>query len=144
MREPVLIQAKDPAGFRLSKSKYLSGLQCHKRLYLAIHSPELATEPDEHTQAILDMGTTVGELARRRFPGGVLVEIDHRHPTEALRRTAALLQDPTVIAIFEGAFEFQDVLVRVDILERVSQAQDGPRSEERRVGKECRSRWSPY
>ena len=126
MPEPVVIQAKDPAGFRLSKSKYLSGLQCHKRLYLAIHSPELATEPDEHTQAILDMGTTVGELARRRFPGGVLVETDHRHPTEALRRTAALLQDPTVTAIFEGAFEFQDVLVRVDILERVSQAQDGP------------------
>src|SRR3712207_8104364 len=23
-------------------------------------------------------------------------------------------------------------------------AQEGPRSEERRVGKECRSRWSPY
>ena len=22
--------------------------------------------------------------------------------------------------------------------------EDGPRSEERRVGKECRSRWSPY
>ncbi|MGH7253360.1 MAG: hypothetical protein ACREIE_06120, partial [Nitrospiraceae bacterium] len=126
MPEPALIQAKDPPGFRLSKSKYLAGLQCHKRLYLAIRSPELASEPDEHTQAILDMGTSVGELARRRFPGGVLVETDHRHPTEALRRTADLLQDPAATAIFEGAFQFQDVLVRVDILERISQVPDGP------------------
>src|SRR2546425_13129563 len=114
MTEPVVIQAKDPAGFRLSKSKYLSGLQCHKRLYLAIHSPELATEPDEHTQAILDMGTTVGELARRRFTGGALAETDHRHPTEALRRTANLLQDPTVSAIFEGAVVFLCALARLD------------------------------
>ena len=125
----VLPKAEDPAGsqetFRLSKSKFLSGLQCHKRLYLAIHSPELATEPDEQTQAILDMGTEVGELARKRFPGGVLVEADHRHPTEALRRTAELLQNPTVPAIFEGAFEFEQVLVRVDIVERVGSPQDG-------------------
>src|SRR5258707_2601889 len=32
-----------------------------------------------------------------------------------------------------------------DLLQRVrDQAADLPRSEERRVGKECRSRWSPY
>ncbi|MGH7206259.1 MAG: DUF2779 domain-containing protein [Nitrospiraceae bacterium] len=110
---------------RLSKSKFLSGLQCHKRLYLEIHSPELATEPDEQTQAILDMGTEVGALARQRFLGGVLVEADHRHPTEALERTAELLSHPTAPAIFEGAFEFDQVLVRVDILERVTSEQDG-------------------
>ena len=110
---------------RLSKSKFLSGLQCHKRLYLEIHQPELATEPDEQTQAILDMGTEIGTLARQRFPGGVLVEADHRHAAEALQRTAELLRDPTVPAIFEGAFEFDQVLVRVDILERVTLGQDG-------------------
>lgn len=125
MPEPVLIQAKDPFGYRLSKSKYLSGLQCPKRLYLAVRSPELAAEPDEHTQVLLDMGAAVGELARRRFPGGVLVETDRRHPTEALRRTADFLRDPSVSTIFEGAFEFQGVLVRVDILERFGRAQDG-------------------
>ncbi|HYL81185.1 MAG TPA: DUF2779 domain-containing protein, partial [Candidatus Acidoferrum sp.] len=84
-----------------------------------MHSPDLATKPDEQQQAILDMGTEVGELARQRFPGGVLVEADHRHPTEALRRSAELLADPSVPAIFEGAFEHDRVLVRVDILERV-------------------------
>ena len=112
------------AVLRLSKSKFLSGLQCPKRLYFEIHQPQLATEPDEQTQAILDMGAEVGELARQRFPGGILVEADYRHPTEAMQRTAELLNDPTVPAIFEGAFEFDQVLVRVDILERIT-AQDG-------------------
>src|SRR5437588_7224054 len=108
---------------RLSKSKYLSGLQCYKRLYLEIHSPELAIAIDEAAQARMDMGTEVGELARKRFPGGVHVEHDHLHRKEALRQTAELLNDPSVPAIFEGAFEFEDVLVRVDILERVGKTQ---------------------
>ena len=33
---------------------------------------------------------------------------------------------------------------RIEILERRIQEEDSARSEERRVGKECRSRWSPY
>ncbi|MGH7233432.1 MAG: DUF2779 domain-containing protein [Nitrospiraceae bacterium] len=104
---------------RLSKSKFLSGLQCHKRLYLEIHAPELAAAPDDATQAILDMGTEIGALARQRFLGGVLIEAGHRHSMDALRHTQALLQDPAVPAIFEGAFLFEQILVRVDILERV-------------------------
>lgn len=106
------------SSYRLSKSRYLSGLQCHKRLYLEIHAPALATKPDAATQAILDMGTDVGELARQRFPGGRLVKAGYRQSREALEQTAELIQDPTVPAIFEGAFQFNQVLIRVDVLER--------------------------
>ncbi len=114
-----------PTAVRLSKSKFLSGLQCHKRLYLEIHDPELAGRPDAATQAILDMGTEIGELARQRVPGGVLVDVDHRHAAEALKRTQELVNDPTVPAIFEGAFVYEHVLIRVDMLERVVSAEDG-------------------
>ncbi len=107
------------SSYRLSKSRYLSGLQCHKRLYLEVHAPGLATKPDAATQAILDMGTDLGELARQRFPGGRLVTAGYRQSQEALSETAELLQDPTVTAIFEGAFQFNQVLIRVDVLERV-------------------------
>lgn len=103
---------------RLSKSKYLSGLQCHKRLYLEIHHRHLAAEPDAQTQAILDMGSAVGVEARRRFPGGCLVETSHLRPAEALKRTADLVGNPAVPAIYEGAFEFDQILIRVDILVR--------------------------
>ena len=107
------------SSYRLSKSRYLSGLQCHKRLYLEIHAPALATKPDAATQAILEMGTDVGELARRRFPGGRLVTAGYRQSQEALAQTAELLQDPTLPALFEAAFQFNQVLIRVDVLERV-------------------------
>jgi len=105
---------------RLSKSKYVSGLQCHKRLYLEIYTPELATEHDEETQARLDAGTDVGEVARRRFPGGVLVDYDHGNLTVALRRTEELASNPSIPAIFEATLKFENVLVRVDILERLA------------------------
>ncbi len=104
----------------MSKSRFLAGLQCHKRLYLEIHSPELATEPDEATRAILDRGQELGALARLRFPGGVLVEADHRCMSEALSQTAEWLGDPAIPAIFEGAFQFEGVLIRADILERLA------------------------
>jgi hypothetical protein len=107
-----------PAVPRLSKSKFLSGLQCHKRLYLEIAKPELAEPPDLSTQAILAMGIEIGLLAQRRFPGGVLVPPTLRPRDAAIAHTAKLLQDQNVPAIFEGAFEYEGVAIRVDILER--------------------------
>ena len=117
-----------PATFapsRLSKSKFLSGVQCHRRLYLEIHQPALATPPDASMQAILDMGTEIGVLAQQRFRGGVLVKSGFRQREAAIAETAALLQDQGILAIFEGAFEHEGVLVRVDILERVRNGEGG-------------------
>ena len=105
---------------RLSKSRFLSGLQCHKRLYLDVHAPQLAAEVDAQRRNVLDVGKDVGETARRRFPGGALVTEDHRHASSALERTAALMADSTVPAVFEGAFRFEGTLIRADVLERVA------------------------
>ncbi|HEY7531844.1 MAG TPA: DUF2779 domain-containing protein, partial [Nitrospiraceae bacterium] len=104
---------------RLSKSKFLAGLQCHKRVYLEVHHPNLASTPDASTRAMLDMGSEIGERARDRFPGGVLIGEGHRHREAALIKTASLIGDGAVPAIFEGAFQYGGVLVRVDVLERV-------------------------
>ena len=112
---------------RLSKSKFLSGLQCHKRLYLEITHPELAEPPDPSTQAILAMGTEIGLLAQQRFPGGVLVGPSLRPRDAAIALTAKLIQDPNIPAIFEGAFDYEGVVVRVDVLERVRNV-EGARS----------------
>ena len=79
---------------RLSKSRCLSGFQCHKRLYLEIHARELASERDEGTQAVLDTGTRVGELARKRYPGGVLVDVEYFKAEEGIDRTGAILAAP--------------------------------------------------
>jgi hypothetical protein len=53
---------------RLSKSQFIAGLQCHKRLYPATYWPELAESADDSGAAIFEAGYAVGALARNRFP----------------------------------------------------------------------------
>lgn len=103
---------------RLSKTRYLSGCQCHLKLWYDCYERELGVDVDVVTQAIFDTGHEVGRLARQRYPGGALVEADHLHTQEALAQTRALLADESVPAIFEAAFEHRHVLIRADILER--------------------------
>jgi hypothetical protein len=104
----------------LSKSKYLAGLQCLKRLYLQCYQPELAEEIDEQRQAIFDQGKEVGLLAQKVFPSGVLLSEDYLHHKEAVSRTKQLLEDKSIPALFEAAFISEDIYIRVDILERLS------------------------
>lgn len=101
---------------KLSKSRFVAGVQCAKRLYLLVHEPELAAEPDAAAEAIIEQGREVGLLARQLFPGGVAVEC--RSGKQAIRATRELIRNPQVPAIFEAAFEYRNVFVRVDVLER--------------------------
>lgn len=58
---PALLPGEDAP--RLSKSRLVDALQCDRRLWLAVHRPELAVI-DAATQAIFDSGNRVGEVAR--------------------------------------------------------------------------------
>ena len=100
----------------ISKSKYVAGAQCLKRLYLLVHEPGLAGGPDAADFALMDQGRQVGKLARQLFPGGV--EVKSGDPEVAIRSTRELVANTEVPAIFEGAFEHGGVLVRTDILQR--------------------------
>ena len=44
----------DEKTVRLSKSKFVSGCQCLKRLYLQVHQPELAAELDAASEAVIE------------------------------------------------------------------------------------------
>src|ERR1039458_10058430 len=102
---------------RISKSKFVAGRQCLKRLYWQVHEPELAAQPDAATEVIMEQGHQVGLLARQLFPGGVGVD-GSAGLEQAIRATRELVANPEVPAIFEGTFENSSVLVRVDILQR--------------------------
>jgi predicted RecB family nuclease len=106
---------------RLSKSRFMAGVQCLKRLYLQVRQPELAAAPDEAALATLRQGQEVGELARTAFPDGVLVKASQTRLSDALDRTQQLLADTSVQAVFEGTFNQDSVLVRTDILDRGAQ-----------------------
>ena len=55
--------------FRLSKSRITAGLQCGKRLWLAIHRPELEVYSAD-TQRRFAAGNSVGEMARELYGAG--------------------------------------------------------------------------
>jgi predicted RecB family nuclease len=102
---------------KLSKSKFIAGVQCLKRLYLLVHARELAAQPEGSGGAIIEQGREVGLLARQLFPAGV--EVDGSGGLEAaIRTTRELVNNPDVPAIFEAAFEQNDVVVKTDILQR--------------------------
>ena len=100
----------------ISKSKFVAGCQCLKRLYWQVHEPELGGVPNAAAVAIMEQGREVGRLARQMFAGGV--EVKWENPEQAIRTTRELVANLDVPAIFEATFENGDVLVRVDILQR--------------------------
>ena len=100
----------------ISKSRYMAGVQCLKRLYLLVHQPELGNGKTAADFALMDQGRQVGKLAQGLFPGGI--EVRTGDPQEAIRVTQDLIENPDVPAIFEAAFEQDRVFVRVDILHR--------------------------
>jgi len=103
---------------RLSKSRFQTGLQCPKALWLSTHARDLADPTSDTQQHIFDTGTMVGELARERFADGILVAEDHTQSAQALETTRRLLENPPN-AIFEAALEYGGVFVRPDVLVRV-------------------------
>ena len=99
----------------LTKSKYLSGLQCPKRLWNEVKHPKRATGTSTSQQRRFDQGTEVGILARNYFCEGVLIDAEDplvavKHTQQAMERGAS--------RIFEASFIFNDVLVKCDILQR--------------------------
>jgi hypothetical protein len=108
----------------LSKSRFLTGLQCPKALWLTVHQPDLAAEMDPARQAVIEAGNEVGRAAHELFPGGVLVDEPYWRHEAAVERTRALVADPAVPAIFEAAFEHAGVRIRVDVLERLGRGGD--------------------
>ncbi len=103
---------------RLSKSRFVAGLQCPLRLYLSVHRRDLATPPPPALQARFAVGNRVGALAQARYPGGVLVAEDHFHQREAVATTRRLMAEG-VRDIFEAAFTYDDIKVRVDVLHKL-------------------------
>lgn len=101
----------------LTKSRYTAGLQCLRRLWLNVHEPIDWSEPELGSAE--GIGLEIGQMARLLFPGGVLVEDRPWEHAKAVARTASLMADRSVPAIFEAAFEHAGIRIRVDVLKRL-------------------------
>jgi len=109
-----------PASSRLSKSRYLSGLQCHKQLWWRVHEPEAPElSPTPGQQNLFAQGREVGERARGHVPGGELIDLPFYQYDNKVTATREALQRGRP-AIYEAWFLADDTYVGVDILERTS------------------------
>ncbi|HOX14569.1 MAG TPA: DUF2779 domain-containing protein [Smithellaceae bacterium] len=103
---------------RLSKTKYLNGLQCKKLLWYIYNEPEIIPQPDEATQAVFEQGHLVGDYAKKLFPKGI--EVDHSKSfAEGLKSTRELILKR--VPIFEAALTYKNCYARADILEPVGE-----------------------
>jgi hypothetical protein len=102
----------------LSKSRFIAGLQCPLRLWYQCYHPQLATKPPPSRQALFDTGHEVGRLATSLYTNGIHIQEDYRHHTKAEKSTRNAMSNKNVAAIYEAAFTYDGIRIRVDILER--------------------------
>jgi len=105
------------APLRLSKSRFVAGVQCHKQLWWRVHEPD-APElvPDPPLQNRFDQGAEVGRVARGYVPGGELIDLPfYQYDNKVAATRDALRRDPP--AIYEATFLADDTYAQVDILE---------------------------
>lgn len=107
------------AKHRLSKSTYIRSLQCQKSLYLHTKRPFLRDRISAEQLAKFRRGTDVGVLARELFPGGI--DMTPKSPsayTTKREETLKLVNDPNINVLYEAVFEYDEVLIMLDILVR--------------------------
>lgn len=104
---------------KLTRSAYIVALQCLERLYLRYYPTGPSQAPDLSQRMFVDQSRRVQALAFSAFPGGVRLTWRGAGEAQVAEQTAELVRNQSVKGIYEGAFEYDDVIVRVDILERL-------------------------
>ncbi|MBS4058367.1 MAG: hypothetical protein KGZ82_13700 [Bacteroidales bacterium] len=106
----------------LSKSTFIRGVQCQKSLYLHKHRPFLRDKMSAEQLAKFRRGTDVGLLAQSLFPGGT--DMSPRSPSQyalKVKETALAIENPNTKVLYEAVFQYDDVLVMLDILVRTNE-----------------------
>jgi hypothetical protein len=100
----------------LSKSTFMYGCQCPKRLWLHKHMPDERGEMSSGQSAIFAHGTDVGLIAREIFPGGIDASpVDPFHYQQSVADTREYITNGHT-TIYEAAFQYEGILAALDIL----------------------------
>lgn len=99
----------------LTKSKYLSGIQCHKYLWIIFNDKLKIPSTDPSTQFIYDQGYKVGEYAKSLYPSGI--DVPYNSFKESIAETEKLLAKRK--PLFEASVLADNLYSRVDILSPV-------------------------
>ena len=100
----------------ISKSRFLSGCQCEKKLFFDIYRKDLKPPIPEAKQAVFDTGHAIGALAQKLYPGGRDANegIDRDWKT-SIKRTKQWLTEG-IQTIYEATFSIPGGFAALDIL----------------------------
>ena len=102
----------------ISKSRFVSGVQCSKKIYFEYFRKDLKLPVSASTQQIFDLGHTVGNLAQKIFPGGKdATPEDFSDFSTSVEQTKQWIAEETE-TIYEATFATENTLVMLDILHR--------------------------
>ncbi|MFM7667296.1 MAG: DUF2779 domain-containing protein, partial [Bacteroidota bacterium] len=100
----------------LSKSRFVSGNQCEKKLYFDLFRKDLKPEITEEQQALFNTGHHFGELAQRVFPEGIDATLDmNGNWSLAIERTKQWISEG-IKTIYEATFSIPGGFAALDIL----------------------------
>jgi hypothetical protein len=94
----------------ITKSNFLAGLSCPKLLWCIYNAPEKISPKSEATQALLDQGKEVGDLAKMLYPGGIEIP----RSMDSVKETQKILRKR--VTLFEASFAYKNAYCKVDIL----------------------------
>lgn len=102
----------------LSKSKFISGVQCPKKLWLEWYRPELKPPLDAATEKLFATGHEIGKLAWLKFPNGKdATPADYKNLSVSLGNTKIWLEQG-IETIYEASFSAGNAFCMLDILHR--------------------------
>ena len=107
----------------LSKSKFILGQQCAKSFWLDLNDEPPTNEADDAAKDRLRAGDEVGEIAKEIFPGGKAVPFLKGEHKEMFDITKNLIKDG-VTTIYEASFIYDDIFVRVDLMNKTEKGWD--------------------
>ncbi len=101
---------------KISKSRFVSGVQCEKKLFFDLYRSDLKPAVTPAQQELFDKGHLVGSLAQQKFPNGKDATPESYYDfSEAIENTARWIGEG-VQTIYEAAFFADEVMAALDIL----------------------------
>ena len=101
----------------LSKSRYMAGLTCSRKLWLQLWRPGLQAEPGGMTALIMEQGSLFGELAHQLYANAVVIDIDRRNLARAEADTLAAIEAGAE-TILQATFRTGQYRVLSDVVQR--------------------------
>ena len=101
----------------ISKSSYMAGLDCPRKLWNLLWDRDSAAPLDGMTQLIFEFGKRFGVLAHSLYPDGVLIDIDVFRLSRAVEDTRTAIDDGADV-VLEAAFCYEQCRVLSDIVVR--------------------------